>query len=118
MYTAQNLAVSLVATAPSPATSGTTVTVTSAQGGRFSDPATVGSYPASIWPAGSLPDPSNAEIVLVTAKSTDTLTITRAQEGTSARTVAVGDQIAATITAASINSLVASTRVMRLILGT
>jgi hypothetical protein len=36
--------------------------------------------------------------VRVTAISTDTLTITRAQESSSARTIVVGDQIAATIT--------------------
>ncbi len=42
---------------------------------------------------------TNAEIVTVSAISTDTLTIVRAQEGSSARTVVIGDQIAATITA-------------------
>lgn len=52
-----------------------------------------------IWPAGQLPDKSNAEIVRVTAVATDTFTITRAQEGTSARTVVVGDHIAAIISA-------------------
>ena len=101
---AQNLAVSTVATAPSPATSGTTVVLATGQGARFADPASKGSYPATIWAVGAIPTPSNAEIVLVTAKSTDTLTITRAQEGTSARTVVVGDQIAATVTAAVLNS--------------
>ena len=45
-----------------------------------------------------MPTPSNAEIVRVTAVAGDTLTITRAQEGTSARTVIIGDQIAATVT--------------------
>ncbi len=91
------LAVSLVATAPSPATSGATVTVTTGQGARFgsvfSPP-----VPATIWPAGLLPDPTNAEVVWITGRSGDVLTITRAQEGTSARTVVVGDQIAATAT--------------------
>ena len=50
-----------------------------------------------IWPAGAQPLSTNAEIVRVTARSTDTLTITRAQESTSARTVVVGDQIMAAI---------------------
>ena len=99
-YPVQNLAVSTVATAPSPATSGTTLVLTTGEGARFADPATVGSYPASIWAVGALPTPANTEIVLVTAKSTDTLTITRAREGTTARTVIVGDQVAATLTAA------------------
>jgi prepilin-type N-terminal cleavage/methylation domain-containing protein len=83
---------SAVATAPVPASSGTSLTVTSGQGSRF--PTTP--FEATIWPAGSVPSSSNAEIVLVTAIATDTLTITRAQEGTTARTVVIGDQIAAT----------------------
>ncbi len=89
-----NFAISAVATAPSPASSGTSLVVTAGHGTRF--PAVP--FNATIWPSGSDPDPSNAEIVRVTAISTDTLTITRAQEGTSARTVVVGDKIAATIT--------------------
>lgn len=97
----KNLAVSLVATAPSPATSGTSLVVTTGQGARF--PAVP--FNATIWPTASQPDPSNAEIVRVTARSTDTLTITRAQEGTVARTVIVGDQIAATITAQTLTDV-------------
>ena len=56
-------------------------------------------FNASIWPAGAMPTPANAEVVRVTAIATDTLTIIRAAEGTVARTVVIGDQIAATITA-------------------
>lgn len=100
----KNLAVSLVATAPSPATSGTSLVVTAGQGSRF--PAAP--FNATIWPAGALPDPSNSEIVRVTNVSTDTLTITRAQESTSARTVVVGDQIAATVTAKSLTDIEAA----------
>lgn len=91
----KNFAYSLVATAPSPATSGTSLVVTAAQGTFFP---TV-PFNATVWPVSAQPTSSNAEIVRVTAISTDTLTITRAQEGTRARTIVVGDQIAATITA-------------------
>lgn len=91
----KNLATSLVATAPSPAASGTSLIVTAGHGTRF--PAVP--FNVTIWPAAAQPDPANAEIARVSARSTDTLTITRAQEGTGARTVVVGDQIAATITA-------------------
>lgn len=94
-----NFAISAVATAPSPATSGTSLVVTAGQGTRF--PAAP--FQATIWPAGATPDPSNAEIVRVTAVSTDTLTIVRAQEGSSARTVVVGDQIMASVTAGVLN---------------
>lgn len=94
-----NFSYSLVATAPSPATSGTSLVVTAGQGALF--PAVP--FNATIWPTGVQPLTTNAEIVRVTARSTDTLTIIRAQESSSARTVIVGDQIAATITAKVIN---------------
>lgn len=97
----RNLAYSLIATAPSPAGSGTSLVVTAAQGSRFPS----APFNATIWPADSVPTPANAEIVTVTAVSTDTLTIVRAQEGTAARTVIVGDQIAATITARTLSTL-------------
>lgn len=97
-----NLAASLVATAPSPATSGTSLVVTAASGTFF--PAVP--FNATIWPAGTAaPTHANAEIVRVTNVTTDTLTVTRAQEGTSARTVVVGDQIAATITAKTLTDI-------------
>lgn len=96
-----NLAVSTVATAPSPATSGTSLVVASGHGARFPDVP----FNATIWPDGQTPEPSNSEIVRVTARSTDTLTITRAQEGTTARTVVVGDRIAATVTKRMLDEL-------------
>lgn len=86
--THKNLAVSTIATAPSPATTGTSIVVTAGQGGRFA-----AGMNATICPAGTTPDPSNSEIVRITAVSTDTLTITRTQESSSARTVLVGDVI-------------------------
>lgn len=89
-----NFSYSTVATAPSPATTGTSLVVAAGEGARF--PAAP--FNAVIWPTGVQPLSTNAEIVRVTARATDTLTITRTQEGTSARTVVVGDQIAANIT--------------------
>lgn len=94
----KNFSYSLVATAPSPATSGTSLVVTAADGAIFP---TV-PFNATIWPANSRSLSTNAEVVTVTAISTDTLTIIRAQEGSTARTVIIGDQIAATLTAESI----------------
>ena len=91
----KNFAYSLVATAPSPATTGTSLVVTAADGTKFPEVP----FNATIWATGANPITTNAEIVRVTAIATDTLTIVRAQEGSSARTVVVGDQIAATITA-------------------
>jgi hypothetical protein len=97
----KNFAVSTVATAPSPATSGTSLVVASGHGTRF--PAVP--FNATIWPASGAADPTNAEIVRVTNISTDTFTITRAQESSSARTVVVGDRIAATITAKTLTDV-------------
>jgi len=91
----KNFAYSLVATPPSPATTGTSLTVTSGQGALF--PAAP--FDATIWPSGVQPLSTNAEIVRVTAVATDTLTITRAQYGTTAQSITTGYQIAQTIDA-------------------
>lgn len=100
-----NLAISTVATAPSPATSGTSLVVGSGEGSRFP----TAPFNATLWPANTRPDPSNAEIVRVTAISTDTFTITRAQEGTSAKTVTTSFLIAATVTAKTVTDLETNT---------
>ena len=97
----KNFSYSLVATAPSPATSGTSLVVTAGQGSYF--PTTP--FDATIWPSGSQPTNTNAEIVRVTNVSTDTFTITRAQYGTTAQSIAVGYQIAQTVDANLLNQL-------------
>src|SRR3990167_7469880 len=97
----KNFAISAVSTAPSPAASGTSLVVTAGHGARF--PAVP--FNAVIWPTGTAPTPANAEVVRVTNIATDTLTITRAQEASSARTVVVGDQIAAAITAKALTDI-------------
>jgi hypothetical protein len=89
-----NFARSTVATAPSPASSGTSLVVAAGEGAKF--PAVP--FNATVWPTGVDPLTTNAEIVRVTNISTDTLTITRTQESSSARTIVVGDNIAQTIT--------------------
>lgn len=90
-FTKPTVALSTVATAPSPASSGTSLTVATGQGSRFPTPP----FDATVWPAAAQPAASNGEIVLVTAISTDTFTITRAQQGSTARSILVGDQISA-----------------------
>lgn len=91
----KNFSYSAVATAPSPAVSGTSLIVTAGDGVKFPTPP----FNATVWPVGLVPIATNAEIIRVTALATDTLTIARSQEGSSARTIVTGDQIAATITA-------------------
>src|SRR5580765_8226866 len=99
MITARNFAYGLVTTPPSPAASGTTLTLAAGHGARFP---TTFPFPATIWPPTAMPDPANAEIVSVTAIAGNVLTIVRAQESTVARTLLVGDQVAAALTAAQL----------------
>jgi len=96
-----NFGYSLVAVAPSPATTGTSLTVTTGEGARY--PAVP--FNASVWPFGFMPLPTNAEVVRVTARTGDVLTIVRAQEGSTARAIVVGDQIVATITAKTLQDI-------------
>lgn len=94
----KNLSYSTVATAPSPASSGLSLVVATGDGARF--PAAP--FNAVVWATGANPLPTNAEIVRVTVLVGDTLTLLRAKEsaagGPAARTIVVGDQIAATVT--------------------
>lgn len=83
----------LVATPPSPPSSGTTVTVTAGQGSLFPDPSILGAYNLCVCPAGSQPTIANAEYWRVTTRVGDVMTITRAQGPTSARTVLAGDRV-------------------------
>jgi hypothetical protein len=99
----KNFAYSTVATAPSPASSGTSLVL--ASGGGALMPSTP--FWGVDWPTGVLPTAANAEIVQVTNIATDTLTIVRAQESTPARTVVVGDQFAAAITRQTLLDLLA-----------
>lgn len=97
----KNFAYSNVVTAPSPATSGTTLSVTAGTGTLF--PAVP--FNCTVWPASVQPLSTNAEIVRVTAISGDTFTITRAQENSTAMSILVGYQIAATITAKTLTDV-------------
>lgn len=101
----KNFAYSTVAVAPTPAASGVTLDVAAGTGTLF--PAVP--FNATVWPTGVQPTAANAEIVRVTNIATDTFTVTRTQESTSARTVIVGDQIAATVTAKTLTDVEAPT---------
>lgn len=97
----KNFAYGVVAVAPSPATSGTTLEVSTGQGALFP----TAPFNCTVWPAGTVPLSTNAEIIRVTTKVGDVFTIQRAQEGTTARTIIVGDQIANTITVRAITDV-------------
>jgi hypothetical protein len=89
-----NFGLGTVSVAPSPATSGTTLSVTTG------DEILTGTPPfnATVWPSGVQSTIGNAELVRVTGINGLVLTVIRAQEGTSAQSIAVGYQIADTMT--------------------
>jgi len=98
----KNFAYSAIAIAPSPASSGTTLSVSAGTGALF--PAAP--FNCTVWPTTEQPISTNAEIIRVTSKGTgDNWTIVRTQEGSSARAILVGDQIAASITAKIVTDL-------------
>ena len=97
----KNLATTTVAVAPSPATSGTTLTVATGTGSRLYDGMAV------LHPTGVAPTAANAEVVSITV-SGDVVTLTRARESSTARTVVVGDVLTQGITAAMWDGLVSS----------
>lgn len=97
----KNFIISLIVAAPIPASSGTSITVTTGDGAIFP----TAPFNVTIWPIGALPSRANAEICRVTLIVGDVLTITRVQETTSARAIIVGDQIAVTVTAKTLTDI-------------
>lgn len=89
-----NLAYATVAVAPAPASSGTSLTVANGLGSLFP----TAPFNCTVYPSGSSPLASTAEIIRVTNVVGDVFTIVRAQEGTTARAIATGWQIANTAT--------------------
>ena len=90
-----NFAYSTIAVAPSPSLTGLTLTVAAGTGVLFPTPP----FNAVAWPAGTeSPTTDNAEIIRVTGRATDVLTIVRAQEGTDPVGINVGDQLMVGIT--------------------
>jgi hypothetical protein len=65
----------------------TSIVLATGGGAKFPAPATDGAFNAVIWDSTTYADPAddpNVKIVRVTARTSDTYTVTRAQEGTSA----------------------------------
>jgi len=72
----KDLGVATVLTAPSPATTGTTIVLTSGHGARL--PA-IFPFPVTAAPPNQIPSVANSEFLLVTNRVSDTLTVVRAQ---------------------------------------
>ena len=98
-------AYAVIATAPSPPTSGVTVVVGAGQGAVFP----TAPFDLTMWPLGVLPlargPLANAEVARCTVVSTDTLTITRNAYGYGAKAVAGGWQCGQLITKNLIDQL-------------
>jgi len=99
--THRNLSFSTVAVAPSPALSGTSLDIQAGDVALFAGPP----FNCTICATGVQPSSTNAEIVRVTGIVGSTLTIVRAQESTTAIAIAVGDQIAMTVTAKAVQDI-------------
>lgn len=88
--THSNLASATILLAPTPVLSGETFVVGTSEGDLFA-----ANMPCTIYPNGVQPSRANAEIGYITGVSGDELTITRGQEGTTAKPVDAGWKILA-----------------------
>jgi len=96
-----NFGIGWIATGPSPPASGTTAMLQPGNGALMPNPP----FNATVWAPGSIAQASTAEIVRVTARNGDQVTMQRAQEGSAARAIASGDQFVAAITAKVIKDI-------------
>lgn len=83
----------------------TSLTVSAGQGGLFPSPTGSDYFLCTLQSGTSFP----IEIVKVTSRSSDTFTIVRAQEGTTAQTWSTGAKVELRITAGEMNALFAGT---------
>lgn len=97
----KNFSYSTVAVAPNPQVNGTSLTVSVGDGGLFAH------FPfnAVLFPPNVQPTVLNAELVRVTNRVGDVLTITRGQESSTAQPITAGYIIAAGITAKTISDI-------------
>lgn len=88
----------------SPGLAGTSISVTSTA--AFPAVGASGGYNIVVCPANQRPKPDNAEVLRVTTVvNGTTFTVTRAQEGSTARNIAAGDQLYLAVTAGTIEAL-------------
>ena len=99
MANIKDFATALIATAPSPANSGTSLVLQAGKGARM--PAVP--FAATIHPEGEIPTLDNAEKVNVTNVVADTLTIQRAQGETTAKNIGIGWRISNAIFASDLD---------------
>jgi hypothetical protein len=98
----QNFARSTVSVPPSPAVSGTAIGVPVGHGVRFV------AGPAFLSPPFADAEPSNSEIVTISAVVNDVLTVVRGAESSTARTIEAGWRIGQGVTAAQYDGVLSS----------
>lgn len=92
----KNFGYTTVATAPSPATSGTSITVATGHGSRFE----IGDRIVRTPPGATVADlPTVGELLDISNIVGDVLTVVRARESTTAQAIAIGDELRTVITA-------------------
>jgi hypothetical protein len=96
-----NFASAAVETPPSPAASGLSLSIEADKASLFPAPP----FNCTVWPIGAVTTSDNSEIVRVTGIDGNVFEILREQEGTAARAIAAGDQIALTITVKTITDI-------------
>ncbi len=103
-----NFVIGVVTVAPSPAASGTTMTLQRVAG--FIDPGSLGHYNVAVGPPGTLPDDTNAEVVRLSAinYSTHQMTMARVQEGSTARVISIGDYVWMVVSAKTLTDIEAA----------
>ncbi len=100
-----NFGYGTVSVPPSPATSGLTLTLQTGEGALFPNAAVEGDFNVTAYPPDTGPLLSNAEIIRVSANSGDVLTFARGQEGTVAKAIAAGWQVAFAPTAKTMQDI-------------
>jgi len=100
-----NFIISTVDTAPDTPDEGLTLTVDSVDEGLFTSLMVTGAFNAVVWPLGVEPRITNAEIIRITDITDGVFTIERGQEGTTARNIASGWNIAVTPTSKTITDI-------------
>ena len=98
----RNFAYANVNVSPVPGTTGTSLQITSGAAGALMP---TPPFNAVVWPNAVTPNATNAEVVRVLSFAGDVATIARAQEGSTARNILVGDSFVATHTAKAMQDI-------------
>lgn len=101
----KNLALAQVLIAPSPPTTGTSLTLVAGQAAWLPTPP----FNATVFAGATFPTPANAEIIRVTAIAGNVATLVRAQEGSTARAIGANDYVAGTFTTKFVTDVTDST---------